>query len=62
MDAPPPPENAVGLDYFSIRIPDQQTMDGLIEHLDAVNIEYESRDEAIYLRDPSGNLVLITSA
>ena len=59
IDSPPPPENATGLDYFMIRIPDEQVLDELREHLYEVEMEYEKEESNIYLQDPAGNRIVI---
>jgi len=59
--APPAPENAIGLRYFTLRL----SADGrkkLLEHLSAMEIPLQESEAGVYLRDPSGNKVVIEPA
>ena len=55
VGVPPAPEDAVGLCYFTIHLPEASECDRLVERLEAANIPYKMRDEGLFVRDPSGN-------
>ena len=60
--APPPPEDALGLLYYTVNLPNAQelkSMDGLLEEKGA---NFERRADGLYLRDPSRNALLLTTA
>ena len=60
--APPPPEDAVGLRYFALRVPDTGALDALVAHCAEVGIATTDTPEGIRVADPSGNAVLLTTA
>ena len=60
--APPPPEDAVGLRYFALRVPDTGALDALVAHCAEVGIATTGTPEGIRVADPSGNAVLLTTA
>jgi len=60
VGAPPPPENAVGLRYFAINLPEQAELGRLIERTRRANWPFEEQSGGIFLRDPSRNGVLVT--
>jgi catechol 2,3-dioxygenase len=53
--APPPPENATGLRYFSVLLPSADEMDRVRERVQAAGLASETQDGALVLRDPAGN-------
>jgi catechol 2,3-dioxygenase len=55
--APPPPENAVGLYAFGLRIPDGTARHILLKRAKAAGVVVEERPSGALLRDPDGNLV-----
>jgi catechol 2,3-dioxygenase len=57
-NAPPTPPTAAGLDSFSIILPDQVALDGLVERLNAAQVEVEIGDE-ISIRDPWQNRLVL---
>ena len=57
--APPPPPDAVGLRYFSIKLPDQSEMEKILARLDQSEIPVELQGDGFFVRDPSQNGVLL---
>ena len=57
--APPPPADAAGLRYMTVEIPDQETLDQVIERIDAAGIPSNQTDDGLLLHDPSENGVLL---
>ncbi|MEC0236033.1 VOC family protein [Paenibacillus kribbensis] len=50
--APPAPENAAGLDYFELIVPDQKELDAIVARLAAAGYAVQERDGAEYVADP----------
>ncbi|ASR47345.1 glyoxalase [Paenibacillus kribbensis] len=50
--APPAPENAAGLDYFELIVPDQKELDTIVARLAAAGYAVQERDGAKYVADP----------
>ncbi|QDY82735.1 VOC family protein [Paenibacillus polymyxa] len=50
--APPAPEQAAGLNYFELIVPDQQELDAITARLAAAGYGWQERDGAIYVTDP----------
>lgn len=60
--APPPPDDALGLLYYTFNLPNAdelERMDGLLEQK---GIAFERRPDGLFLRDPSQNALLLTTA
>ena len=60
--APPPPDDALGLHYYTFNLPNAEElerMDGLLEQK---GIAFERRPDGLFLRDPSKNAFLLTTA
>lgn len=57
--APPPPEDASGLDYFSVVLPDEKSFREIMECIRNHKIVFETSDQGIRISDPSQNQVLI---
>lgn len=62
VGAPPAPENAWGLSYFTIEVPGTQALAEVRAQLESANIPVAERDEGYFVRDPSGNGVLLRQA
>ena len=60
--APPPPEDAVGLRYFTIDLPDQKTYDEVVARVDAAGIPSNQTEAGLLLHDPSQNGVILRVA
>jgi catechol 2,3-dioxygenase len=58
--APPPGEDALGLRYFSVQLPDQPALDEVIARVHAAKYPASQREDGLFLRDPSQNGVLLT--
>jgi catechol 2,3-dioxygenase len=58
--APPPPADALGLRYFQIELPDQETLDEVIARVDEAGIPANQTEEGLLLFDPSQNGVMLT--
>jgi len=60
--APPPPEDALGLLYYTFYLPNAQElerMDGLLEEK---GVAFERRSDGLFMLDPSRNAFLLTTA
>ena len=61
QSAPPPPENSVGLDSWTIKLPSANDLPSVQARLDAANVNYASTDTSITLRDPWRTKLHITA-
>jgi catechol 2,3-dioxygenase len=59
--AQPPPEDAVGLRWFGLRLPDQASLDLLVNHLKDSGVNLQENKAGILVRDPSNNGILLAS-
>ena len=60
--APPPPADSVGLCFFTIQLPDQAEQARVLARLQTAGWSVERQGEAIALRDPWGNGILLTAS
>lgn len=58
-DATQGPDDAAGLRWFTVNLPDGQTLEQVRERLDALGVEVTEAEDGLRVRDPSGNLVRI---
>jgi catechol 2,3-dioxygenase len=58
--APPPPAGAVGLRYFSVKLPDPQALAQVSARAAAAGMPVNQADGGLLLHDPSENGVLLT--
>jgi catechol 2,3-dioxygenase len=58
--APQPPEDSVGLRYFTLQLPEKESLAGLRAHLIQRDVPYKTDSEGIWVSDPSSNKVLIS--
>jgi catechol 2,3-dioxygenase len=58
--APPPPADAVGLRYFTVELPDQETLNQVIARIDAAGISSNQTEGGLLIHDPSENGVMIS--
>ena len=58
--APPPPANATGLRYFTIVLPSDEELKRLTDRIGRAQVPIEERGDARFLRDPSGNGIMLT--
>jgi catechol 2,3-dioxygenase len=59
IGAPPQPENAVGLRWFTIHLPHRDELDSILAHAESVGTPVEEHPEGIFLRDPSRNGIVL---
>ncbi|MCL4464833.1 MAG: hypothetical protein M1389_02165 [Chloroflexi bacterium] len=62
VGAPTPPENALGLRHFTIRLPREAELARVLERLHGAGVAVERIDEGLLTRDPSRNGILLTAA
>ena len=60
MGVPPPPPDSVGLRYFVVQLPNQEAAAQLIARLEDARVPFETRQEGLFVRDPSQNGLLFT--
>ena len=60
--APPPPDDAVGLRYFTVDLPDQDAYDEVVARVDGTGIPSNQTDAGLLLHDPSQNGVVLRVA
>lgn len=60
LGAPPPPPDAVGLRYYTIRLPDTAALEAVAGRLIEAGIPLEEKREGVLLRDPSKNRIVLT--
>jgi catechol 2,3-dioxygenase len=59
--APIPPADALGLDYFTILLPDEQALRDTAERIHAGGADLQESEGGMRLTDPSGHQVLLTT-
>jgi len=57
--APPPPADALGLEHFSILLPNQSALEDVEERLNAAGVAYNQVDGGLRLSDPFGNGIIL---
>lgn len=57
----PPPENAVGLRFYEIILPDQKELNKVTEHLQTSEFLPNKQERGWLVRDPAGNKILLTT-
>ena len=60
--APPPPSDSLGLRYFTFNLPDAEELEIVADQLQKTEVSFERRTEGLFMRDPSGNGLLLTTA
>lgn len=55
--APPSPENSVGMKYFTLKYPNENTRKEKIQNLEQQGFEVTEKNNKIFTRDPSKNLI-----
>lgn len=58
--APPPPENATGLRYFTVVLPDTAEMERISGRLTEVGVASEPHESGLLIHDPARNGMLLT--
>lgn len=61
VGAPPPPPDATGLRWYTLRLPDGAALDSAHARLDAAGVPLEALDDGWLARDPAGNSILLTA-
>ncbi|MFB5265570.1 VOC family protein [Paenibacillus enshidis] len=52
VGVPPVPENAAGIDYFTLRLPDQKELDAVVSRLTESGYSLTAHDGALLVKDP----------
>ncbi len=60
--APPPPPDALGLRWYSIQLPNQETLDAELERVRQAGVSVEQREEGYFLRDPAENGIILEAS
>jgi catechol 2,3-dioxygenase len=60
--APAPLPDGLGLNYFTFNLPDAEELNRMDEMLREAGVEYEHHADGLFLRDPSQNSLLLTTA
>lgn len=61
VGAPQPPDNATGLFYYTVALPDIAALEAVVSKIQAADIIVESRGAGWFVQDPSKNGVLLVS-
>jgi catechol 2,3-dioxygenase len=62
VGAPPPPDGAIGLRHFVLRLPDAGALDAVVGRLHAARVPVDPSEDGVLVRDPSANAILLTAA
>lgn len=62
VGAPPAPERAAGLRYYTFALPDREAVDAVLGRLQAAGLPLEERDGAWLVQDPSRNTLRLVTA
>ena len=60
--APPPPDDAVGLRYFTVELPNQEAYDEVVARVNAAGLPSNRTGDGLLLNDPSQNGVILRVA
>lgn len=60
--APPPPDDALGLLYYTFNLPNAEELERMDGLLEGNGVTFERRPDGLFLRDPSRNALLLTTA
>lgn len=60
--ASPPPEEAVGMRYFALHLPDREALADLVEHAASAGIHVASNEGTYWVTDPSGIRIALVTA
>ena len=60
--SPPPPAGTVGLRYYEVLVPDANELNRVLARIAAADIAVEVNEAGAFVRDPSGNGVLLRPA
>lgn len=59
--APPPPSDAVGLQYFTVELPGSASLASVADRVRAAGLPLEETEQGLLVRDPSRNAVVLTT-
>lgn len=59
--APPPPADALGLQHFTVELPDQNALAEVIARVEKAGIPANETEEGFLVHDPSKNAVVLTT-
>ncbi len=59
QEALPPPDRTAGIRYFTVCLPDEAELGRLAAHLESVGAAVTKKGDALFLRDPSENGVVV---
>lgn len=62
VGAPPPPDDAAGLRWYTIDLPSQEALSAVEENLRSRDVATEPHQEGVFLRDPAGNGIVLRVA
>ncbi|MGE5139198.1 MAG: VOC family protein [Rudaea sp.] len=60
--APPPPADSIGLRYFTVQLPGDESLRQLMDRVYAAGIGLEETEQGLLVRDPSHNGLVLTTA
>ncbi|HSL43973.1 MAG TPA: VOC family protein [Anaerolineales bacterium] len=60
--APPPPDDALGLQHFAVELPNQEALDEVIARVSRAGLSANQTENGLLLHDPSQNGVILTIA
>jgi catechol 2,3-dioxygenase len=60
VGAPKPPRDSIGLRWYVIVLPTQESLDGIVAGAQEIGVYLQKRDDGVHLHDPSGNGILLT--
>lgn len=61
LNAPPSPEDARGLKFYTILLPDKDSLQAVVEQVRTANIHIDEHDSSWFVRDPAGNRILLST-
>ena len=61
VNAPPPPPGAIGLRYFTIKLPDAAALAAVVESIEHAGAAFKEKDGVIFLRDPAQNGIVLSA-
>lgn len=59
VGAPPPPDDAVGLRWFSVDLPSQNARDAVVQRIEAAGYDTQPHEEGVLVRDPAANGIVL---
>jgi catechol 2,3-dioxygenase len=61
VGVPPPPEDAIRLEWFEIRLPETADLNRLARHLSSQGQSLQKQDHGYFIHDPAQNRILLTT-